>query len=599
MKYAIHITHEAVQKIGGIGAVISGACTADNYKSFYDRTLLYGPAFYSSSDLFSKLGRGGEVLYSNADYFDKGNYHEIFANIIDKYGIDIIYGKRMLANEFNINKTNEVDLLLVNINKMKQSFIDITKYVLWEKFQIQSDKYEDWDYEQYLRISVCYLEIIGALYPDGDLYHHFSHEYMGIPCCLQVLLDGNKYLSGKNKTIFWAHEISPARKVTESLEGHDIAFYNILKNARIQNLSMEDIFPQIMESYRTILVKQTVNFDGIFAVSDLVKEEYLFLNKNVDEKKVLVTYNGVSFQRIDWESKKASRAKILKYIESLYNFEFDVLLTHVGRLVISKGIWRDIKLLEFLDEYFYEKGLKGAYILLSSLIGTGRNSSDVKRMEAEYGWPVLHKNGWPDCIGYEETIYDHIQIFNAKSRAIKALFINQFGFDTRKCGQRVPLDATLFDLRVASDAEIGFSIYEPFGIAQLETLPYGSLALISRACGSSYLLEKIWDKEKNRPFVIVDFSDFTKKEYLNTTDEKSIEFLSAYEKYIKESNSLQPFLELDKEDRDTIEHFILKGEAKDIFEKLPKNDEDRKRLLDNIHEKTNLLSWESNLKIIF
>ncbi|HQJ41410.1 MAG TPA: hypothetical protein PK449_07615, partial [Exilispira sp.] len=80
MKYAIHITHEAVQKIGGIGAVISGACTADNYKSFYDRTLLYGPAFYSSSDLFSKLGRGGEVLYSNADYFDKGNYHEIFAN---------------------------------------------------------------------------------------------------------------------------------------------------------------------------------------------------------------------------------------------------------------------------------------------------------------------------------------------------------------------------------------------------------------------------------------------------------------------------------------------------------------------------------------
>jgi hypothetical protein len=43
----------------------------------------------------------------------------------------------------------------------------------------------------------------------------------------------------------------------------------------------------------------------------------------------------------------------------------------------------------------------------------------------------------------------------------------------------------------------------------------------------------------------------------------------------------------------------LKGEAKDIFEKLPKNDEDRKRLLDDIHEKINLLSWESNLKIIF
>ncbi|HPC39004.1 MAG TPA: hypothetical protein PLF21_06800, partial [Exilispira sp.] len=75
MKIAIHITHEAVQKIGGIGSVINGVCTADNYKQFFNRTLLYGPAFSTSADVFSKLGRGGQVLYSNQDSFDKDSYH--------------------------------------------------------------------------------------------------------------------------------------------------------------------------------------------------------------------------------------------------------------------------------------------------------------------------------------------------------------------------------------------------------------------------------------------------------------------------------------------------------------------------------------------
>ena len=63
MKIGVHITHEAVHKVGGIGSVINGLCTADKYKAFFNKTVLYGPLFSYSTDVFSRLGKGGEVSY--------------------------------------------------------------------------------------------------------------------------------------------------------------------------------------------------------------------------------------------------------------------------------------------------------------------------------------------------------------------------------------------------------------------------------------------------------------------------------------------------------------------------------------------------------
>ena len=140
MRIGIHITHEAVHKIGGIGSVINGLCTADNYKSFFDKTVLYGPLFSYSTDVFSRLGKGGEVLYSNHDNYDTGDYNNIFLDIIKKCNIDIVYGKRTLVNEFNINKTNTVDTILIGINRMHIKEINSFKHKLWEKCSIESDR---------------------------------------------------------------------------------------------------------------------------------------------------------------------------------------------------------------------------------------------------------------------------------------------------------------------------------------------------------------------------------------------------------------------------------------------------------------------------
>lgn len=585
MKIAIHVTHEAVQKIGGIGSVINGVCTADNYKQYFDKTLLYGPAFSSTSDVFSKLGRGGNVLYSNTDSLDKGGFHSIFSPIIEKYQIDIIYGTRTLASEYNVNKINEVEVLLVNIQNMKQAHIDVFKYILWEKYGIQSDRYSDWDYEQYLRIAVCYFDLINALYGQSYEFFHFSHEYMGIACTLKIETEKENLGLKNHKTIFWAHEVSPARGIVENYAGHDISFYNILKEAEKKYISMESIFPEILDSYRTQLVKRTIFLNYIFAVSDLVAKEYIFLNPSIKVDKIKIVYNGISFQNIDWKKKSESREKLLTYIESLFNFKFDVLFTHVTRLVSSKGLYRDFLLLEKLDDIFYSNNLKGAYILLSTLIGTGRSPSDVHRMEKEYGWPYLHKKGWPDCVGYEEEIYDYVQLFNAKSKSIKALFINQFGFDTRTCGDRVPISTNLVDLRIASDAELGYSTYEPFGISQIETIPYAGVSLLSRSCGSSYLFEEVWKNEENtKPYHIIDFSDLEKLK------------LSEVERLYFNGDVINNFKNMTSELRKNIEESFFNLNCKEIFSKIPKTDKERKLLLENISSKVIYFSWEVRLK---
>ena len=41
----VHVTHEAVEKMGGIGAVIAGLMTADAYGENVSRTVLLGPLF--------------------------------------------------------------------------------------------------------------------------------------------------------------------------------------------------------------------------------------------------------------------------------------------------------------------------------------------------------------------------------------------------------------------------------------------------------------------------------------------------------------------------------------------------------------------------
>ncbi|MFN4197188.1 MAG: hypothetical protein ACK4FM_04215, partial [Caldimicrobium sp.] len=183
MKVAIHISHEALYKIGGIGEVLIGISTAPSYQNFFDKTLFYGPLFEYIGSASTRLGKDGIVYYSSKDNYDIGHFTQLFKPLLEKYNIDIVYGKRKILSEFNPSRTANVDVLLVDITQMRKDLIDFQKFLFWEQFRLPSDKYErDWDYEQYFRLSLPYLEFLNLLYPKAQQFFHFSHEYMGIPC---------------------------------------------------------------------------------------------------------------------------------------------------------------------------------------------------------------------------------------------------------------------------------------------------------------------------------------------------------------------------------------------------------------------------------
>jgi len=290
MRTAVHVTHEAATKIGGIGAVLNGVCTSDAYKKFFDTTVFYGPLWDFGGSVSARLGPEGEVLFSTPDFYvsDKYDAHDgILADISARYNVDIVYGRRRLVSEYDRSKQNTVDVFLIGINKAHLAEVGKFKYLLWKLYGIQSELYEgNWDYEQYLRIAIPYLQILQRFYGVEAEFHHFSHEYMGVACALAaVAATADRAAQKSHKTIFVAHEVATARMLVEGAPGHDISFYNILSRFAGQK-SLEEVFGDYRRNARNELVKCAIHFDRIFAVSDIVKDEYLFLQPRTPPGKV-------------------------------------------------------------------------------------------------------------------------------------------------------------------------------------------------------------------------------------------------------------------------------------------------------------------------
>ncbi len=574
IKTGLHISHEAAKKLGGIGAVLSGVCNTEVYQNNFQKTIFYGPLF---TDVITTekelLGDNGKITFSSLKVGGKkvavDELSEQFQNICLNYDIDIVYGYRTIYDEIAPDHNTEVQIVLVGIKNLRQNLTDSFKFQLWEKFQFESNNYHDWDCEQYIRIAVPLVDILKTLCSEQEEIVAFSHEYMGVASCLRLLLEEKM----KKQTIFYAHEVSTARAIVEKIPGHDVSFYNLLERDIKSGKSLEERFGTQKNSYRSELIKLAVHFDYVLAVGDWVKMEYEYLQPKVAEDKIKIAYNGIPTNSLSYEKKSEARKRIVRYCEKLFNFTPDVIFTHVTRLVISKGLWRDVKFLEEMDKYFAKHNYKGCFILLSSLIAHGRDPKLIEEMEKKYGWPILHQEGWPDLIDYEKDVYHSLAIFNAKSQAIKGVFINQYGFSPQTTGNRIPENSSFSDLRYGSDVELGFSIYEPFGIAQIENVPYGGVSMISRQCGCSFLLDRAFADIELQPYYAIDFAD------TGISDEGRLITLST-------------------EERNEQEALLFRENGKKMFELIPKTEEQRRELFHKIKERVSQLSWESCIKAI-
>src|SRR3982751_3601832 len=244
-----------------------------------------------------------------------------------------------------------------------------------------------------------------------------------------------------------------------------------------------------------------------------------------------------------------SRRKLRQYCKTLLNYEPDYVFSHVTRLVPSKGLWRDLRVLDHVEELLRGRNETAVLFTLSTEV-PARRGDDVRRMEQFYRWPVVHREGLPDLSSGEAVYYQGVQEFNAQSRNVKVVFINQFGFDRRPCGNRIPADMEFMDIRKGSDAEFGQSIYEPFGIAQVEPISFGGICVFSECCGCAGFVNKATGGKPSPNVIIADYTDLPTK-------------------------SMRPeqLMAIGQPQRDEIEHMVAENVAKELIQRLPRTPE--------------------------
>ena len=563
-----HVTHEATEQLGGIGAVLEGLITSPVYQDAVGRSILIGPtATLQAVDPQHRLGDHGEVLYSSVDEIDTLGLGAKLRPIEWAFETAIVYGRRSYAPP-GTDRTGEAEVLLIDCFRHNPDRLNRFKFRLFETFGLDSAKYESsWDYEEYVRLAEPAFYALRALLNDDDLpCVLFAHEFMGMPAALQAILDGGSEF----RTVFHGHECSTARSIVEHHPGHDTMFYNALKQARDSGLYVDDVFGDQSHQLRHALIGRAHLCDGVIAVGDYTAEEMRLLNAPTAEREIDVVYNGVPAFEVDLEGKRAARSMLQDYAAQLLPFRPDVLCTHVTRPVISKAMWRDVQVCHELADRLAASSETGVLFILTTAGGT-RRPQDVMNMEKHYGWPRRHREGYPDLVGPEVDLNQMIEPFNAQHENFQIVLVNQFGWTPQRIGKRLPKAMDMGQLRFAADVEFGMACYEPFGISPLEPLGSGAVCAITNVCGcrgfADHAIAAAGGGEADNVLV----ADFTR---------------------LDRPLSLDRVKAMTQADRDRIERIEAKRVAEELDRRLPRSDNARRALLERGQALVEKMGWD-------
>lgn len=561
-----HVTHEAVEQIGGIGTVLEGLMISPEYKKRVGRSILVGPmgghVHVPNPNL--RLGDMGKVLYSSIDGIDDLGLAAKFQPIEWAFDVSIVYGTRRY-DQPSQNRDGESEVILIDVSHVNEQRANAFKARLWEEFGLDSARYQSgWDFEEYVRLAEPAYYALNALLPQSDLpCILFSHEFMGMPAALKCIMEENDNF----RTIYHAHECPTARRLCEDHPGNDTMFYSVLDTAQAKGLYVEDVFGNLDDMMRHALIKRTHLLDGIIAVGDRTRDEIKFLSDDFDDKDVTLVYNGLPAHQVDLAIKNKYRGYLQEFSKNLLGFTPDILMTHVARPVISKAIWRDLQVCHEMEEQLEEQNKKAVLYILTSAGGT-RSKDDVHHMCQSYGWPLHHKAGYPDLCGPEVELANDAAQFNLEHKNVKVVLVNQFGWGPDLVGPYCPAELDMSGLRIAVDVEFGAANYEPFGISPLEPLACGAICVISDACGCEGFVRHA-TKGKTVTNVIVGT-------YTLPASEKPIEEL----------------LEMTAADRLEVELEQAKIIADRLITDVPRTDSQRKKLIESGTKLVAKMGWD-------
>jgi hypothetical protein len=566
----VHATHEAGVKLGGIGTVFDGLLSSPSYHAAVGRTILVGPIntwnMIEMERLMAPANRL-RTIYSSLPGLEWNQTSESVAAALQeierRMHVRFLYGVRSFGD-------HEYEVLLVDAGGIAGEAINRYKFYLWQRWGLPCSQFEsNWEFSFYLNAGEPLYEAMEAITADlSPAAERFiiAHEWLGLPVVFSAKLrDERRY-----HTAFYAHEVATARLLVEGHGGHDTRFYNALRLAG--DATLDQIFGDQSWFYKHAMLLRAGVCDRLFAVGDPVVDELRSLGGVFRHKPIDLVYNGVPAASISLEQKLASRELMQSYAENLFGYRPDYIFTHVTRMVPSKALWRDVKTLEHLEWRLAAQGQRAAFFVVSTAVPTGRRNEDIWRWEAEYGWPVSHRADNGDLQDAEvDFFFRTVEPFHWGRQAIHIALVNQFGWDRERCGGRMPEAMRFSDLRAGSDLEFGQSIYEPFGIAQVEPLSAGALCAVSSVCGCVGFV--------HRAAAGLVFPNLIVSDY--TALPAGWNLWSAWDA-----------LRIDQALRDGMEARQSWLMAQQIADRLPRNDEDRLRLLIEGQRVAAGMSWE-------
>ncbi len=485
----VHASHEAGVKLGGIGAVLDGLLSSPAYLATVERTLLVGPVnVHNHGEMDRLLAPSNHltIVYSSIHGINHAPEPLLAAlrGIEQRMHVRLLYGKRRFGSA-------EHEVILVDTLEIAPDVVKQFKYHVWNRWNLDSARYESqWEFSYFMDSAeplFAALEAVTADLAPGCARVLMAHEWLGLPLVFAAALRG----PGRYRTIFYAHEVATARMLVENDDGHDTRFYNALRMGLARGHSLDEVFGDQSGYFKHALLQRAGVCDAILAVGDLVVDELRFLGGVFGSVPVDLAYNGLPAGQLTYEERLDARRLMLDYAENVLGYRPDYIFTHVGRMVLSKAFWRDFRVLEHLDAMLAARGQRAALFTVATADPTGRLPADVYRWESEYGWPVGHRSDTGDLRDGEVRFFHDVQEpFNWRGRAIRAVLVNQFGWSRERCGLRMPEEMSFAHLRAGTDLEFGQSIYEPFGIAQVEPLAAGALTVVSNVCGCTGFIGK-------------------------------------------------------------------------------------------------------------
>lgn len=481
---AVHATHEAGAKVGGIGSVLDGILSTKSYNQRVGRTILVGPMFGWDPVQMERLTdprNGVQIRYSSLHgilYDVDEEVQQALRTVERDFQVGLLYGVRRFGEV-------EHEILLVDASSPHMGHVERFSYFVWENYGVESFRYNhDFEYNLYMSIAQPLFAGLKALRVDEGLAPHerviIAHEWLGLPVAFAAQLNEPEQW----RTVFYAHEVATARLLVESHAGHDTRFYNALLRARESHLPLDTVFGEQSSYFKHAIVRQAIHCDAIFAVSDTVREELRFLGGPFANCRIDLVYNGIRSEKIKASDLLDSKRRLQEYCSGLLGFKPDYVFTHVARMVLSKALWRDVRVASHLDRLLASSGKTAVLFVLATSEPAGRQPEQVESWETLYGWPVGHRGDNGDLIGEEAPFFfDDVEPFNHSASNSQIVLVNQFGWSRDRCGRSMPADMTFSDIRRGSDLEFGQSIYEPFGISQIEPIQFGAISCVSSVCG--------------------------------------------------------------------------------------------------------------------